>query len=984
MTETETKKRPKRFLKFILILIFVIMGLLAALPTILSTDAARTYALQRASDDLGLQLDISKWKIHWKDGVSADTISFVEPELGLDVQIDSVQLNSALLELIKSGKAASEAGDDVSAILSALDGTYRIQNARVSSTGDNADTMALIERLDVDLSKEGNQNVLSTRVSTVNDGSLNLDGTITPGSSPQALSANLVLNAAHIDLAPYRALMASDTNLPSWGGILNGTIKANISGPKTMQSTGSLTLTNLTLAGGMLGTDTPHLPRVDLNYSTALDGDILNVRGFEFNSALLQASLSSELQIGANTLPRNATVSATLKLSELASQLPATLKLKDGMHVTDGSLSLKGAMVSSDLGQSIKASLATKDISATKDNKTYRLSKPLNAQLKARLSDEGVQVENLTLESSFATLSGSGNMDQMSIQLKADIAQALSEARTFSDLGPLDATGSVYLTTKLTTDATKKRQIASSLHTSDIKIHSANNQTIKIGGLQGNLSSGLRLSPENTPLSLDNLAFQLTNDTLTASLMANSLVLPTDTHAASLTAATLKADVNIASLMALSAGAASPTLIMGKATLQTPFSLTGSTITAPKLSITTTPLSLVESNTITVLTKQPSSLTGAIAATDTQVSFKQMLLKTEHGTLAFDGSISDLEKTGRLALAGNLKMDYAHLAELLKTFTGYAVTMRGKESADFSLSMAAFDDDPAKTAVAQTSLKIDHVSYQGVELDNVTIPVSVQGGIARAKVDAALNGGRLSITPTLHLTGEQMLSIPNNSTVFTNVTLTSKLLNESLVSIHPLLKDCAVTRGKIHLDIDRFQQSISDSTKPPVLAGTLRFEDTVLRPGGTIGRILSGVKLDMRDIEVASKDLHFEIRKDRLHTSPLIFSTGNTTITFAGSVSLDGQLDYTVAIPITKNMVGSGSTYEKLKDEVITLPLRGTTGSEIFDTKAFLKELARLVAKAEYGDKIEKEADRLKEKLGIDSDALKKQLDKGLKDLFKR
>ena len=333
-------------------------------------------------------------------------------------------------------------------------------------------------------------------------------------------------------------------------------------------------------------------------------------------------------------------------------------------------------------------------------------------------------------------------------------------------------------------------------------------------------------------------------------------------------------------------------------------------------------------------------------------------------------------------------MDYTHLAGLINDFTGYDITMSGKRPSPFSISMPLGGDSDAATgkAFANTKLNIDRVYYQGVDLQNIKVPVTIQGGVARAKVNATLNGGTLSLAPSLKLTGNKMLSLPDNSTVFTNVALTSALVNESLVQIHPMLKDSAVTSGKIHMDINRFRKSLADDRAAPELAGVLRFESTVLTPGGVVGRSLELAQVNVRNIHIVSTNINFHIENDRLYTSPLIFSTGKSTLRFEGSTSLDGDLDYYVVIPITPKLVGGGSTYEKLKDDSIRIPIKGRSGKEILDHKGFTRELMRLTYKAEAKERVNKELDRLKDKLGSDEikDKLGDEAGKILEGIFNR
>lgn len=123
-----------------------------------------------------------------------------------------------------------------------------------------------------------------------------------------------------------------------------------------------------------------------------------------------------------------------------------------------------------------------------------------------------------------------------------------------------------------------------------------------------------------------------------------------------------------------------------------------------------------------------------------------------------------------------------------------------------------------------------------------------------------------------------------------------------------------------------------------------------------LGQLFSLLGTSMRGQDIVIHPTRFILQNERLHYENMQIDIGRTPVNFKGTIGLDKSLDMMVILPFTLK----GTTARVDKETIgsrISLPLKGTIDKPELDLGRFLEE-------------------QLKQEL-------QKQLEKGLKDLFK-
>ena len=539
-------------------------------------------------------------------------------------------MDDPLLQILRSGKALSAAGDDLNAILTALQGTQRIRGTSLSPANDSIQLPAVVEQLDATIAKQGTQNRITLDATTAGNGAIAITATLSPQSSQPLPSGDATVAIRELNLAPFRTLAPlADTSLPFWQGTLNGDISASAQDAHSLSSEGALTLTDLKLRGGALGKDTPHLPSLEVAYGISRKDDLYRVTRADIRSSFLTANGSGDLYLtpDGSVLPRSLTIESKLNIPGLLSQFPHTLQLKKGLRFSSGDLSAQAIMIGNESSDSLTASLATHNVSAILEGRTITLSRPLQLKVKAARSPAGLSIEKLSLDSPFATLQGKGTIDDMSIVMDANLDSALKEARQFADLGQLKAKGQVHANLTLKNRGEKGREFTSEIHTSDLVFAPQPASKTKLPGLGIQISASVFTDDNNTPTNFKGVTVLATNKTVKANALVSSIRPPDEDEWPTIEGANINIRTDVHELMR-SMDPSIPAPLIGTVSLKTSANVAKDTLHLSETRVNAGPLKLVEGTKVTVLTTQKSSLTGSVTVDQKHAALKKMVLAT--------------------------------------------------------------------------------------------------------------------------------------------------------------------------------------------------------------------------------------------------------------------------------------------------------------------------------------------------------------------
>lgn len=497
-------------------MVAVLVVLIAALPAILSTAPARRAILRQANARLDGTLTIDRWSLGWRRGVTIDGIGYADGQGRFGATLRAFSMSSGLLSLLAPHKnlgviavdapqvwvqvdklepspgvasAPPPAGGstgpapapgvpsaprpaglpptlDIIAKLALTEGRIEVRQAGQPNTvldlAGNVDCPGLREPLLVGLRGR-------TRVGDVQppadagirmDGNLRLlkaDGTL----DPQAITGMVTVTATEFELGSLALAKVYVPALPTINGRLNAALTLTINGVDNLAITGGTQVDALALAGGALGTDRPRLDRVRLDVDVLRAGGDVTIRQLSFRSApaTFKAVGKLETVAGAPYPKGQVSMLGEVDLAVVAALVPQTLKLPPGVRVTRGKLSFDGRVDSDAAALGVQVKAALRDLTGSQSNVVFQQSAPIEAAVKAHMDATGPGLDQLTLQSSFASASGSGSSTGAVVSVTVDLAAALKEIAPLVDLGHLQAGGKLRALVKADLQDPKKRRL---------------------------------------------------------------------------------------------------------------------------------------------------------------------------------------------------------------------------------------------------------------------------------------------------------------------------------------------------------------------------------------------------------------------------------------------------------------------------------------------------------------------------------------------
>jgi len=534
---TSRKKRSIIFPILASLLLIFFLGLFF-LPNILSTDWAGSKIKQVASSRLPGQVDFEKLSLSWLNGVQCRGITYGSRAEGLLVKVADITIPKGLLGLainykelglinIKDPKvsvyldekAAVEKQDGQIAnktpqkngtsqpgrsekkngpiLLPPFGGKLSITGGTVTAVYPNAKEKLVLKDLKFLLTVDGSKNLLDYLVGfQAGDGAgrVNGEGTITlPAGDITNLAeiqSQAVLDIENWELTDVLSVLGSVTGIPTGSGQLNGHMGVSGSTKTALQIKGNLVGHQIKLRGGFLKTDTPSLENVEVKVDGEQVGSILTINKLALISSLGTGTASGSFD---SLGKKEVAGSAVVDLAQVFAQFPDTLNLKKGIKISQGKIDIKAKVNGVDKNTFFDGSIYLKKLQGVAGKKKLAWNKPVTLEIRGKQSPEGLQLENFTVQSAFLNGKGQGNINQMKVQLTADIGLALKEIEKFIQLEGWKSSGKMDLNLQVETKTESLRSLAGDIRIKDFMLQQKDRIIAPRHTLKANLATDMRL-----------------------------------------------------------------------------------------------------------------------------------------------------------------------------------------------------------------------------------------------------------------------------------------------------------------------------------------------------------------------------------------------------------------------------------------------------------------------------------------------------------
>lgn len=262
---------------------------------------------------------------------------------------------------------------------------------------------------------------------------------------PQSSGGQLELFTEDLPLLPAEAWLAR--SLP--GCRISGTASTDMqiawsgsaNGRPQVQAVGKLGLANVEMTADAFSGDVLRMTAADLSTSLSLAGDRLQVERFAAQGDWFSASahgvvnLTELARADLSALPTtDAMANVRFDLVQLAGQLPRTLSLREGVRIDAGQIELVAKSLQDQPGRRWTASAAIEDLHGTDGRRTIEWTQGVFATVQLTEASAGPQLDEVQLESPFATAKLTSAAAGVDGQFRFDLEQLSRELTQFVDL----------------------------------------------------------------------------------------------------------------------------------------------------------------------------------------------------------------------------------------------------------------------------------------------------------------------------------------------------------------------------------------------------------------------------------------------------------------------------------------------------------------------------------------------------------------------
>ncbi len=478
------EKRPGCLLglfRLLLVLLVPLLIIVALLPTLMSSDTGRQWALKKINAAAApAQVSFEKWSLGWLVAPRLEQVTYVDVAHGADVKIEQVAFDRGLLRLLPVGmlnlgsvtlkkpeiayslvpppkqpqdKKGEKEGTGGAFFLPVVDvaAVLNVENGRVVVTG-NAPEPFVAQQLCCTITLESYRKPIAVQSQMrVGEGTLALEGRVqsikdlyngVEMEQPEQLTLKLV----GVDLTAFRPLLQHATGEP-WlhSGVAEGALTAVIKGAEQFTLKGGLVINKLSVAAARQ----PRSPAGDLALmvDVAYDKKVINVTRFELNSPWVKAEASGTLKQGAKAGVMTGSINATADadLAAVARDFAAALGLVKGFKMQKGRLHAAFSLEGSEEAMRVDANVTTADLAMVIDGEPFVLKPAPSLVFKAKFPyGQWPEIETFHLKASFADVYGSGRFDAAVVKGKLDLTLFSRDFKRMIKNAP-PMVGSVYL-----------------------------------------------------------------------------------------------------------------------------------------------------------------------------------------------------------------------------------------------------------------------------------------------------------------------------------------------------------------------------------------------------------------------------------------------------------------------------------------------------------------------------------------------------------
>ena len=513
---------------FFLLLLIVI----ALLPGILSSNLMKPLVLGKVNQQMPGQIQVKEWSFGWLGSNEGKDIVYDNRKDALLVRVSEFKTSTGLLSLIL-GRGALGTIEVISPVVE-----FYIADSTKPQTTEESDASepssppktadqdkitipAFYGQLIVSggsiltVTAEGAKEVIAKDLNFVLDaqsppepityrfsaesgdgsGRASGEGTFVLSSTDpldiQKIKSDSKLRIQNLELEGISAIFASQKEMPVAKGRLNANVSLSGSSAESLRLLGKMSIDKLKLKGGPLVSDTPTVNGIAVDLDAIGDPNAISLKNLTFRSSLASGSAKGKFDgQGNNQLSGNADVN----LAEVFTQLPGTLQLRKGTRILKGRMALSAKLESTREETYFAGDTRIDRLQGISNGKKLSWDKPVTVNARGKMRPDGLQLENLSLRSSFLNADGRGDMRNMQIKLSANIKAALKELKKFIELKQWDGSGDLKMDLQVNEKSTNLSKAALKLNIKDFVLNRNRSRILAKQNIRADLTTDMEMT----------------------------------------------------------------------------------------------------------------------------------------------------------------------------------------------------------------------------------------------------------------------------------------------------------------------------------------------------------------------------------------------------------------------------------------------------------------------------------------------------------
>jgi len=706
---------------------------------------------------------------------------------------------------------------------------------------------------------------------------------------------------------------------------------------------------------------------LDINVKLARKREMINVENFDIRTDWLSVRASGTVPTTFDSFTEFLNSDSKLKagfdldIAEIFSQLPHTFGVKEDMQVTSGRLTGDIETLTENGKRKITAGANLDRLAGLVSGKQIALSQPINAAVEISSEAGKINFDNLDVSATFAKVNAEGSAEKIRYDGQLDLAKLQSELGQFIDIGRYKiagqvlSNGEVSITTDKITAAgssvvknlniTSPEGLVASEPLADIAfVAQTDKKTVNIDSIQAKAALG-RMSVKNAVLPLNEDAKK------------------------SMKLAASADDIDLKKLRPFVVMFASfPKEMQLAGIAKSDFSISpekdGYRIKTDATKIKNLKLMYpgrepFDQNSVSVI------FDGLVNPAEQTVNIIKFELISPQIKI-YKGQLKKTIDSGKTKLEGRLdcEYDWAALGTVAAPFLPPGLQIEGQRtlSVDFASQYPAGQTDKFLANLNtkdKVALGFERAEYMGLNFGPSEVEIQIQNGLLSiAPFTTTVNNGQFNFAAEADFKQEPaLLKTPQPIHIVKNIQINDEMTRKLLMYVNPIFANAVNVRGVANFNCERLAIPLAAGKRNNIeVAGTISMSQIQLDASDLLGQLFSLLGTSMRGQDIVIHPTRFILQNERLHYENMQIDIGRTPVNFKGTIGLDKSLDMTVILPFTLK----GTTARVDKETVgsrISLPLKGTIDKPELDLGRLLEE-------------------QLKQEL-------QKQLEKGLKDLFK-